>query len=272
MQTTLTGEMVYYGDREVWVTSQRFVVGKKSYPLADIDNVEVGEVPGEQWADKKQQSFDWAKVSLPSIWLVVMFKIGPDPAPLAVLTALFVLTSLAMWRWSSSKPATPALQLVPVYVIKLKGKKLRHVVFASLEEDHTRGLADLISDAVRAQRKGESPLRVLEKAHIEPPRGNTASPALATYFMDGMVWVTSEVVHVGRDSYPLHHIKAAYVHYGRIDWYTAYAADGYFIILNIHGALVPALATTDSDYAYNVRDAILAALKRLAQDRLRRGL
>ena len=271
MQTTLTGEMVYYGDGEVWVTSQRFVVGKKTYPLADIDSVEVGEVPGEQWVDKKQGSFDSAKISLPLLWVAVMFKIGPDPVPLVVLGALAVLTSFVMWRGGPRKPATPALQLVPVYVIKLKGKRLRHIVFASLDEGHTRGLADLISEAVRAHRTGGPPASVLLKSHVEPPRGNATSPALAIYFMDGMVWVTSEVVHVGCESYPLHHIKAAYVHYGRIDWYTADAANGYFIILNIHDALVPALATTDSDYAYNVRDAILAALRRLGQDHLRIG-
>jgi hypothetical protein len=263
--------MVYYSDGAVWVTSRHFAVGKKSYPLADIYSVEVGEVPGEQWADRRRGNFDWARVSLPLMMVFVMVRIGPDPVLLGVAALLTVLACLVMWRRNSNKPPTPEMHVAPVYVIKLKGKKLRHVVFASLDEVHTRGLADLITEAVRAYNKGEPPANVLRRASLEPPRGQATSTALPAYFMDGTVWVTSEVVHVGRESYPLHHIKAAYVHYGRIDWYTANAADGYFVILNIHDTLTPVLATTDSDYAYNVRDAIIAALKHLGQSYLRRA-
>ncbi|MDQ3706467.1 MAG: DUF6232 family protein [Chloroflexota bacterium] len=272
MQTTLTSELVYYGDGAVWVTSQRFVVGEKSYGLHEFDSVEVGKVPGEQWADIGQGRFNWAWLVIPLWLLAVPFRIGPNPLPLAlaVLTTLFIIA--AMWRYRSKKPQEPVLKPLPVYVIKARGTRLRHIVFASLDEEHTNRLADLIMEAAEAHRRGESPHRVMSRASFEPPRGNAHPLSLATYFMDGLVWVTSEVVHVGRQSYPLHTIRAVYVHQGRIDWYTADAADGYFVIANIHDTLTPILATTDPVYAYKVRDAIKAVLKIVGQNHLRRSL
>ena len=272
MQTTLTSELVYYGDGAVWVTSQRFVVGEQSYGLHEIDSVEVGKVPGEQWADIGQGSFDWRWIVIPLIPVSVVLNIGPNPVPLAlaVLTTVFIIA--AMWHYSSKKPQKPRLQVAPVYVIKARGTRLRHIVFASLDEEHTNKLADLIMEAADAYRRGESPHRVRSRASFEPPRGNVHPRSLATYFMDGLVWVTSEVVHVGRQSYPLHTIRAVYVHQGRIDWYTADAADGYFVIANIRDTPTPLLATTDPLYAYKVSDAIKAVLKILGPNHLRRSL
>ncbi len=264
--------MVYYGDGAVWVTSQRFVVGEKSYGLHEIDSVEVGKVPGEQWADIGQGSFNWRLIFIPLLPVMIVLKIGPNPLPLALaaLTTIFIIA--AMWRYSSKKPQEPVLKPLPVYVIKARGIRLRHIIFASLDEEHTNKLADLIMEAAEAHRRGESPHRVMRRASFEPPRGNAIAPSLATYFMDGLVWVTSEVVHVGRQSYPLHTMQAVYVHQGRIDWYTADAADGYFVIANIHDTLTPILATTDPQYAYKVSDAIKAVLKILGQNHLRRSL
>lgn len=270
MQTTLTSELVYYGDGSVWVTSQRFVVGEKSYGLHEFDSVEVGKVPGEQWADIGQGSFNWAWLVIPLWLLAVLFKIGPNllPLALAALTTIFIIA--AIWRYRSKKPQKPGLQVAPVYVIKAKGSRLRHIIFASLDEEHTNRLADLIMEAAEAHKRGESPHRVLSRVSFEPPRGNAHPRSLATYFMDGLVWVTSEVVHVGRQSYPLHTIRAVYVHQGRIDWYTADAANGYFVIANIHDTPTPILATTDAQYAYKVSDAIKAVLKVIGQNHLRR--
>jgi hypothetical protein len=271
MQTTLINEQIYYGDGAVWVTGQRFVVGERTYWLDDIDSVEVGKVPGEQWADLRTGSFDWTWLLIPLMPVLVMFRIGPHPVPMT-LAALVTALAWAIMRLSrSKKPSEPVIQVVPVYVIKLKGDRLRHVVFASLDEDHTERLADLIVEAAQADRDRRPPGSVIPKVQIEPPRGNLAFPALETYFMDGVVCVTSEVVHVGRESYPLRGVQAAYVHVGRIDWYTPNAIEGYFVILNIHGTLTPVLATTDLDYAYKVTDAIRDVLKELGQDNLRKA-
>ncbi|HEX8231407.1 MAG TPA: DUF6232 family protein [Chloroflexia bacterium] len=272
MQTTLTSEVVYYGDGAVWVTSQRLVVGGKTYPLHEIDSVEVGKVPGEQWTDADQGSFNWAWLAIPLLPFVVLFQIGPNPVPLALaaLTTVFIIA--VMSRHGSKKPQKPVLKPLPAYVIKARGSRLRHIVFVSLDEDHTNKLADLISEAAEAHKQGESPHNVMRRASFEPPRGSAIPPSLATYFMDGLVWVTSEVVHVGRESYPLHAVRAVYMHQGRIDWYTADAAYGYFVIAYIHDALTPILATTDSEYAYKVSDAIKAVLNILGQNHLRRAL
>ena len=272
MHTTLTSEIVYYGDGAVWVTSQRLVVGEKSYGLQEIDSVEVGKVPGEQWADADHGSFNWGWILLPVMSLVMLFNVSTDPVRLALAVLIIVIIVVFMWRYGSKKPQEPVLKPMPAYVIKVRGSRLRHIVFASLDEDHTNRLADLIMEAAEAHRHGESPRDVMRRASFEPPRGSAIPPSLATYFMDGLVWVTSEVVHVGRESYPLHAIRAVYVHQGRIDWYTADPADGYFVMANIHNTLTPILATTDSEYAYKVSDAIKAVLKMLGQNHLRRAL
>jgi hypothetical protein len=272
MQTTLTSEVVYYGDGAVWVTSRRLVVGEKSYGLEEFDSVEVGKVPGEQWADADHGSFNWGGLAIPLVPLAVMFQIGPNPVPLALTVLTTVIIVALMWRHGSKEPQEPVPKPLPAYVIKARGRRLRHIVFASLDEDHTNRLADLIMEAAEAHRHGESPRDVMRRASFEPPRGNAIPPSLATYFMDGLVWVTSEVVHVGRESYPLHAIRAVYVHQGRIDWYTADPADGYFVMANIHNTLTPLLATTDSEYAYKVSDVIKAVLKVLGQNHLRRAL
>jgi hypothetical protein len=203
--------------------------------------------------------------------VVVMFRIGPNPVPMALAALVTALVWAFMRRSRSKKPPEPVLQAVPVYVIKLKGERLRHVVFASLDEDHTDRLADLIVEAAQAHRDGRPPGSVTPRVQIEPPRGNLAFPALETYFMDGVVCVTSEVVHVGRESYPLRGVQAVYVHVGRIDWYTPNASEGCFVILNIHGTLTPVLATTDPDYAYKVTDAIRDVLIEIGQHNLRRA-
>ncbi|HEY0070452.1 MAG TPA: DUF6232 family protein [Chloroflexia bacterium] len=267
MQTTLINEQVYYGDGAVWVTGQRFVVGERTYWLDDIDSVEVGKVPGEQWTDLRSGSFDWSWLLIPTMPILVMLKTGPDPVPI-ILAALITTLVWVFAHSRSNKPSEPVLQAVPVYVIKLKGDRLRHVVFASLDEDHTERLADLIVEAAQAQRDKRPPGSVTPKVQVEPPRGNLAFPALDTYFIDGLVCVTSEVVHVGRESYPLRGVQAVYVHVGRIDWYTPNAIEGYFVILNIHGTLTPVLATTDLDYAYKVTDAIRDVLKELSHGNL----
>ncbi|MEA2574734.1 MAG: hypothetical protein QOH93_2032 [Chloroflexia bacterium] len=272
MQTTLTSELVYYGDGAVWVTSQRFVVGEKTYWLDDLDIVEVGEVPGKQWADPRRQSFNWGWIIVPFVPVVVMLRIGPNPVPLTLAGLATLLIFIYLWRHRSRVPQEPVFTLRPTYVIKLKSSRLKQIVFTSLDEDHTNKLADLIVEAAEAQRQGESPHNVMRRALFEPPRGNATSIGPATYFRDGIVWITSEVVHVGRESYPLHNIRAVYVHVGRIDWYTADAAYGYFVVVNIHNTLVPILATTDSVYAYKVSDAIKAVLKMLGQTHLRRAL
>ena len=266
-------ETIYYGDGAVWVTSRRFVVGEHTYWLSDVGDVEVGKVSGSQWVDRGG-GFNWAWIVVPlalTFFLLRVWRVH-GPVELAIIATLWIVA--LMWRNGSKdkdKDDLAALESTPVYVIKAKGKQLKHILFASLDEGHTRRLADLVKKAIRAADKGQRPYKVPQTAFLEPPRGYPVALALETYFNDGLVCVTSEVVHVGRESYPLRGVHATYVHIGRIDWYTADAAYGFFVILTTDKGHKAILATTESDYAYKVQDSIRSVLKEVSQDNLRKS-
>lgn len=241
-------EIVYYSDEHIWVTDLRVVVGETTYWLADIERVTPDMVSSELWA-KQEMGLVGAAIPL--------MASGCNPAMLVL--------ALIVGVRNGRGPTKLSVNRRPLHIIKLRGKKLNSLVYASFDQEHARNLAALIRNAISAAKGVASAKYTLQNTRLKPPRDKATLPAFKTYLADAIVCVTSEVVHVGHESYPLKGVKAVYVHAGRIDWYSPSAQQGYFVVLNTQGELIAILCSIDADYAYSVRDAIQVTMQEMVQ-------
>lgn len=184
------GEIVYYSDGSLWVTSKRVVFGQATYPLSEVASVEVRAVD-----PRRQSPFTYAFVLVVlSLYLGLSLWVwSHDPfvfgvyACMAILLPVLVVFVLVRLRTTN---------LHARHFLRLNGKQ---DMFVSLDGGYAQWLADLIMNA-----KSGTAAVVSTPAHLASSQG--AATAF-TYYADDFVSISEERITLGSEKYKVADIK-----------------------------------------------------------------
>lgn len=148
-QERAPGEYLYYSDGFAWVTSEKLRLGRREYRVADIEAVEVGQLPSDhfQWQLVLAVSLLVLSSVLNYLWFTsaefrrnfFIFYPGDYWILSLILSAGFL--ALLVWTLASVEEVT--------YVLQLRGKMGKVSAFASMDSYYCKRLMELVRSVKR---------------------------------------------------------------------------------------------------------------------------